>query len=176
MLNKTLNIPLNISVEFLEQNILQIQNSITTLKYIYHIPESLQIKINRTKVIITQISGTNKQFYIDFYSIKKIIKQIQKQFKKRLYLVGLGFKAFLKNKILILKLGLSHDINLTIPSDISINLIDATTIICYSSNLQILTQFTQQIKNFKIPEPYKGKGIFYENEKILRKKGKREKK
>ncbi|RLN53945.1 hypothetical protein BBP00_00009128, partial [Phytophthora kernoviae] len=107
--------------------------------------------------------------------IKIKIKGVLQGFKLNLILKGIGFKAFIKNNILILKLGFSHNISITIPSNIKIINQNNTLIFSSLDNI-FLSQFVHYIKNFKKPEPYKGKGLLLKNEKILQKEGKKSKK
>lgn len=177
MLKKTIKIPLNINVNFDNPKIIYFININTNKKMEYNISQenSLSFEIINKNLIISNINLTKTIFFENLIILKKIIKETQKKFKIRLYLKGLGFKAnFNSSNTLILKLGYSHTIN--IKTNIKVNIINSTVLICYSNNLNELTQFASLLKSYKIPEPYKGKGIFYENEIILKKHGKREKK
>jgi large subunit ribosomal protein L6 len=96
-------------------------------------------------------------------------------FEKRLEINGVGYKAALKGSILELQLGYSHPINFTVPAGIEINL-DKNIIIIKGSDKQLVGQVSANIRSYREPEPYKGKGIKYTNEKIIRKAGKTSKK
>ena len=94
-------------------------------------------------------------------------------YEKVLELTGVGFRAALKGKILNMQLGFSHDINYDIPEDIKI-LVEKQTIIKISgSNKQQVGMVASQIKSYRPPEPYKGKGIKEQGQYILRKEGKK---
>ena len=95
--------------------------------------------------------------------------------EKRLEINGVGYKAALKGSILELQLGYSHPINFTVPAGIEINL-DKNIIIIKGSDKQLVGQVSANIRSYREPEPYKGKGIKYTNEKIIRKAGKTSKK
>ena len=96
-------------------------------------------------------------------------------FKINLFLKGIGFKTFIKNNNLILKLGFSHNIIIPIPDNIKI-INQSNKLIFNSIDYIFLNQFVYSIKNYKKPEPYKGKGLLLKNEKILKKEGKKSKK
>jgi len=92
---------------------------------------------------------------------------------KRLKLVGVGFKAFLNKNLIQLRLGFSHSIFYKIPQKIEIKVVKSDSIFIFGNSIQIVTQLASIIKCYKKPEPYKGKGIFYYNEKIKLKQGKK---
>ena len=95
-----------------------------------------------------------------------------KGYEKTLELVGVGYRAALKGKQLNLQLGFSHDINYDIPENIKI-LVEKQTILKISgADKQVVGTVASEIKSFRAPEPYKGKGIKYMGEYIRRKAGK----
>ena len=97
-------------------------------------------------------------------------------YEKILELTGVGFRASLKGKILNMQLGFSHDINFDIPEGIKIVVEKQTTLKISGTNKQQVGMIASQIKSIRPPEPYKGKGIKYHDERILRKAGKSGKK
>ncbi len=94
-------------------------------------------------------------------------------YEKILELTGVGFRATLKGKQLNLKLGFSHDINYDIPEKIKITVEKQTIIKVVGSDKQEVGMVASQIKSFRPPEPYKGKGIKEQGQYILRKVGKK---
>ena len=94
-------------------------------------------------------------------------------FEKILELNGVGYRAALKGKQLNLQLGFSHDINFDIPGDIKIAVEKQTTIKITGMNKQKVGMTASQIKSFRPPEPYKGKGIREKGQYILKKEGKK---
>lgn len=118
-----------------------------------------------------------KKSFLKLYKslIKLKIKGILQGFKLNLFFKGLGFKAFIEQNNLILKIGYSHSIIINIPENIKI--INQTNKLIFSCNdWNILTKYVHYIKNFKKPEPYKGKGLLLKNEVIIQKEGKKSKK
>tara|TARA_Y100001960_G_C14141512_1_gene571778 strand:+ start:24 stop:563 length:540 start_codon:yes stop_codon:yes gene_type:complete len=94
-------------------------------------------------------------------------------YTKTLELVGVGYRAAIKDKQLNLQLGFSHDINFNIPENIKI-LVEKQTIIKISGiDKQLVGMISSKIKSFRPPEPYKGKGIREKDQYILRKEGKK---
>ena len=94
-------------------------------------------------------------------------------YEKILELTGVGFRAALKGNVLNMQLGFSHDINYEIPEGIKIAVEKQTTIKISGSNKQQVGMVSSQIKSFRPPEPYKGKGIKEKGQYILRKEGKK---
>ncbi len=98
---------------------------------------------------------------------------VTKGFEKSLNLVGVGYKAEIKNKILHLNLGFSHPINYEYPDDIEISTPSPTEIIVKGISKQKVGQIAAEIRSFRPPEPYKGKGVKYSDENIIRKEAKK---
>jgi len=94
-------------------------------------------------------------------------------YEKTLELVGVGYRATLKGKQLNLQLGFSHDINFDIPDNIKITVEKQTVIKITGSDKQLVGTVTSKIKSYRLPEPYKGKGIRESGQYILRKEGKK---
>ena len=158
-----------------ENNILFLKTSLgilslTFIDYVYFF-------IKKNKLLISINKKKNKKSILNLYIklIKLKIKGVLQGFKINLILKGVGFKAFIENNKLILKLGFSHNITILIPENIKI--INNTNILIFNSiDYIFLNQFVHMIKNYKKPEPYKGKGLLLKNEKILQKEGKKSKK
>ena len=105
--------------------------------------------------------------------INNAIKGSNVGFEKILELNGVGYRAALKGNKLNLQLGFSHDINFDIPSDIKILVEKQTTIKITGMNKQKVGMIASQIKSFRPPEPYKGKGIREKGQYVLKKEGKK---
>ncbi|AJC87084.1 50S ribosomal protein L6 [Campylobacter insulaenigrae] len=106
---------------------------------------------------------------------QNIIIGLTEGFSKTLEINGVGYKAALKGKVLELALGFSHPINYAIPEGIEIT-VEKNNIIVKGSDKQVVGQVAAQIREFRPPEPYKGKGVKYSDERIIRKAGKTSKK
>ena len=96
-----------------------------------------------------------------------------KGYEKTLELVGVGYRASLKDKELILQLGFSHSIKFDIPENIKITIEKQTILKISGSDKQLVGAVTSKIKSYRLPEPYKGKGIKEVGQYILRKEGKK---
>jgi len=105
--------------------------------------------------------------------LNNLVEGVSTGFSKKLEIVGVGYRAAVKGKVLNLALGYSHDINFDIPEGIEIKCATATNIEISGANKQRVGQVAAEIRSYRKPEPYKGKGIKYENEFIFRKEGKK---
>lgn len=103
--------------------------------------------------------------------INNMVEGVTKGFEKKLEVNGVGFKVALQGNKLILNLGFSHPIEFTAPEGVTIT-VDKMNIIVSGISKQQVGQVAADIRKFKKPEPYKGKGIKYEDEYIIRKAGK----
>jgi large subunit ribosomal protein L6 len=100
------------------------------------------------------------------------VKGVTEGFRRDLSIVGVGYKAEAKGKSLTLNVGYSHVIEYPIPEGIQVTTPDATRIVVTGADKQLVGQVAAEIRGFRPPEPYKGKGIRYENEFIQKKAGK----
>ena len=139
--------------------------------------DNIYFFIKKNKLLLNFNIKKNKKNILNLYNklIKIKIKGVLQGFKISLFLKGIGFKTFIENNNLILKLGFSHNIIIPIPFNIKI-INQSNTLIFNSIDYIFLNQFVHYIKNHKKPEPYKGKGFLLKNEKIIQKEGKKSKK
>ncbi|TDI63174.1 MAG: 50S ribosomal protein L6 [Alphaproteobacteria bacterium] len=105
--------------------------------------------------------------------VSNLIEGVTNGFQKKLEIKGVGYRAQLKGKILNLQLGFSHEIDFPIPEGITIECPDQTTVIISGIDKQQVGQVAAKIREYRKPEPYKGKGIKYSGEYIFRKEGKK---
>lgn len=131
---------------------------------------SKQITNNNLKTI-KSLQGTTISL------IKQCFIETTYTLYKKLKLVGVGYKVFsidsIDYKLLMFKLGYSHQIYFKIPKNLKILSLKFTKIFVCGTSFQDVTQISSLIRSYKKPEPYKGKGILYENEKISLKEGKK---
>ena len=104
--------------------------------------------------------------------INNMVIGVTDGFQKKLQLVGVGYKAEKKGKKLVMNLGYSHPVELEDPEGIETETPDANTVIVKGINKALVGNYAANIRAWRKPEPYKGKGIRYENEHIRRKEGK----
>ncbi len=104
--------------------------------------------------------------------IQNMILGVKEGYEKKLIIEGVGFRSQVKGKILELQLGFSHPINYNIPKDIEIKIGENKELIISGIDKAKVGEVAAEIREFYKPEPYKGKGIRYENERVRRKVGK----
>ncbi len=104
--------------------------------------------------------------------INNMVIGVSEQFQLTLILKGVGYRAAVQGKDVVLNLGYSHPVTLPIPEDISVEVVQNTTITLKSCDKEKLGLFASNIRAWRRPEPYKGKGILYKGEQIIRKAGK----
>lgn len=105
--------------------------------------------------------------------INNLVKGVGEGFTKKLDIVGVGYRAAVQGKVLKLSLGFSHDVDFQIPEGIDIKCPQPTQIEISGTDKQVVGQVASEIRAYRSPEPYKGKGVKYSDEKILRKEGKK---
>ena len=115
---------------------------------------------------VKMIHGTTRA------NVNNMVEGVVNGFSKTLKLVGVGYRAQLKGNKLVLTVGYSQPVEMDKPEDVDIKVPDNTTIELSSINKQHLGDFAALVRAVRSPEPYKGKGIRYENEHIIRKEGK----
>ena len=105
--------------------------------------------------------------------ISNMFEGVSKEFSRTLELVGVGYRAQMKGTALNLSLGYSHEIRYPIPEGIKIEAPEQNQLIISGASKQRVGQVASEIRSFRPPEPYKGKGVKYDDEYILRKEGKK---
>jgi large subunit ribosomal protein L6 len=105
--------------------------------------------------------------------VQNLVDGVTEGFNKVLEITGVGYRAAVKGKVLNLQLGFSHDVNFDIPEGITIKTPDQTTIEISGIDKQKVGQVAVEIRRWRKPEPYKGKGIKYRGEYVFRKEGKK---
>ena len=105
--------------------------------------------------------------------VQNLITGVSDGFTKKLLITGVGYRADAKGKVLNLKLGYSHDVNIDVPEGLEVKTPDNTTVEISGSDKQKVGQLAAEIRRWRKPEPYKGKGIKYDGEFIFRKEGKK---
>lgn len=104
---------------------------------------------------------------------KKLVHGFALKYIVHLKLIGIGYRVRLENDTLIFRLGFSHEVSIAIPNKVNVILIKYNHLKIKSYNYELLQQFAYKIREFKIPEPFKGKGIVYVGENVRRKEGKK---
>ena len=108
--------------------------------------------------------------------VANLVTGVTSGFKKELEIKGVGYRAQLQGNVLKLNLGLSHDVNFQVPDGVTVSVPKQTEIIVEGEDQQLVGQVAANIRSIRKPEPYKGKGVRYLGERVVRKAGKAGKK
>jgi large subunit ribosomal protein L6 len=101
-----------------------------------------------------------------------MVQGVTKGYEKRLKIEGIGYQAKMDKKSVVLMVGYANQIVKAPPEGVTVEVPDPNTIVVKGADKQMVGQFAAEIRSVRKPEPYKGKGIMYEGEKIIRKEGK----
>jgi large subunit ribosomal protein L6 len=167
-----ITIPENVDVSYSGSEI-TVKGKFGTLQTI--IPETIGIENENGSLIVSLKNKTrNLSSLHGLYRtlINNMVVGVSEQFQVTLILKGVGYRAAVQNNEIVLNLGYSHPVKLEIPKTISVEVVQNTTINLKSCDKELLGLFAANIRAWRQPEPYKGKGILYKGEQIIRKAGK----
>lgn len=139
-------------------------------------PSEVQVELSEGKVMVKPANSTIKakaMWGLVRSLIANMVEGVSNGYSQTLDITGVGFKAALDGDVLDLALGFSHDVKYIAPEGIKIACTKPTQIVITGINKQLVGQVAAEIRAMRKPEPYKGKGIRYENEVIRRKEGKK---
>ncbi|NOY73098.1 MAG: 50S ribosomal protein L6 [Gammaproteobacteria bacterium] len=105
--------------------------------------------------------------------VANMVVGVSAGFEKKLQLIGVGYRAQAKGKVLNLTLGFSHPVNYEVPEGITVETPSQTDVVVKGVDKQVVGQVAAEIRAFRPPEPYKGKGVKYADEVIVRKEAKK---
>ena len=161
----------NISVD--DKNV-TVKGSKGELDFLLSLSISLNIDDNAITVSYDEsnqksvaLAGTTRSI------INNMIIGVSVGFEKKLELIGVGYRAKASGKLLELTLGFSHPVKYQLPDDVQVETPSQTEVVLKSHNKQILGQVAAEIRAFRPPEPYKGKGVRYSDEQVKRKEAKK---
>lgn len=168
-------IPNGVTVS-VDNNVVTAKGKLGELSYTFD-DSHVATKLEDNKVVITPLSesktartlwGTTRA------RINTLVQGVSEGFKKEMELVGVGYKARVEGSSkLVLSLGFSHDVIFNAPKGISITCASPTQITVSGADKQLVGQVAAEIRKYRSPEPYKGKGVKYVGEYIRRKEGKK---
>ena len=169
---KVIDIPKDVTVT-LNENKITVKGKHGILERDYS--NVLNVEINEDKLAITRQDDTKKvKSYHGLIRalVQNMITGVNEKFIKTLIAEGVGYKFQVDKTNLILSVGFSHPVEFSIPADISVKLESPTRILISGIDKEKVGFLASKIRDIRPPEPYKGKGILYDGEKIVRKAGK----
>lgn len=137
-----------------------------------HRDVNVEQKDDRINVVLDE-SGNSAMAGTMRALINNLVTGVSQGFERKLELVGVGYRAQARGKVLSLTLGFSHPVEYPVPEGIKIETPSQTEIIVRGTDKQKVGQVAAEIRAFRKPEPYKGKGIKYSDERVIRKEAKK---
>jgi large subunit ribosomal protein L6 len=167
-----ITIPENVDINYSESEITvkgkfgTLQTKIPNVIHIVQDDNTLNVNLKTETRSVRALHGLYRTL------INNMVIGVSEQFELTLILKGVGYRATVQGNQIILNLGYSHPVTMDIPKDVSVEVVQNTTINLKSCDKELLGLFASKIRAWRQPEPYKGKGILYKDEQIIRKAGK----
>ena len=142
----------------------------------YNFSNLIEVKVEDGAVTTTQKKETKEANIMQGTTnslIKNMIDGVSKGFEKGLEAVGVGYRFAVSGKKITINAGYSNPVEVTVPNDITVELVSNTEITIKGIDKQKVSEFAANVRKVRMPEPYKGKGIRYKDEHVRRKEGKK---
>ena len=166
-------IPSGVTVEVAENNKVTVKGPKGTLERV--LPEAMDIKVDGEEVVVSRPNDLKKNKALHGLTrtlIYNMVVGVTEGYEKKLEVNGVGYRAQKQGKKLVLSLGYSHPVEMEDPEGIETVLDGQNIIIVKGIDKEKVGQYAAEIRTKRAPEPYKGKGIKYSDERIIRKEGK----
>ena len=167
------SIPAGVTITVDEKNVVTVKGPKGTLSQ--PVSPDMQVSLEEGVLLVKRASDDKRHRALHGLTrslIHNMVVGTTAGFEKRLEIVGVGYKAQMNGAKLILNVGYSHPVEFTAPENISFEVPDPTKITVRGIDKQVVGQIAANIRAVREPEPYKGKGIRYEGERVRRKEGK----
>lgn len=170
---KAIELPAKVSVSFGANGVVNVEGP--KGKLAWTLPKEIKAKVEGTSVAFDRANEDRKTRALHGLSralVNNMVRGVSEGFVKDLEIQGVGFKAAVKGAVLDLNLGFSHPILFPIPQGVKVTVAENTKIKIEGVDRQLVGQVAANIRSYYPPEPYKGKGVRYVGEHIVRKEGK----
>jgi len=140
-----------------------------------HLSPEMEIKVENNQIIVNRPSDSKQHRSLHGLTrslISNMVEGVSEGFSRKLEIIGVGYKAEMKGKNLMLSLGYSHQIVMNFPDTVQASAPNPNEIVVDGADKELVGMITAKIRSFRKPEPYKGKGIRYSGEYVRRKAGK----
>lgn len=166
-------IPEKVSIELQDNNFMIVKGPKGELQRQLHPAMNIEVQENQVVVTRPDDSKFNRSLHgLTRQLIANMVEGVSKGFSKKLQIVGVGYRAEMKGKKLVLTIGYSHPIVFSVPDIIKLETPSPTEIVVSGIDKELVGLVAAKIRSFRKPEPYKGKGIRYEGEYVRHKAGK----
>lgn len=169
---KAIDIPKDVSITLNEEKI-TVKGKHGSLERA--LSNNLNVKVENNQIIITRIDDSKKSRELHGLIralVQNMVCGVNEKFSKTLIAEGVGYKFQVDKNNLILNVGFTHPVEFAIPSDLTVKLESPTKILISGVDKEKVGFLAAKVRDIRPPEPYKGKGILYDGEKIIRKAGK----
>lgn len=171
--NRKIIIPSDVTVE-LVNNIVKVSCNNETLEMNWC--NLITMDISGNEITLGKVNDTKKANEMHGTmnaNLTNMIKGVKEGYKKDLEIIGVGYRFNVKGDVLVINAGYSHPVEMKIPAGLKVEAASNTEITIKGSNKVLLGEFAANVRKVRPPEPYKGKGIRYKDEHVLRKEGKK---
>jgi large subunit ribosomal protein L6 len=170
---RSLTIPKDVIVEIKDDSVLTVKGPLATLTKKIHPFIKIEVSEGSAQVSPLNTTGLAKALWGTYAShLKNMTQGVVEPYTKKLILDGVGYRMQIQNNVLILSVGYSHPVEMTLPEGVK-GVVEKNELTLSGSDKEVLGQFAANVRSKKKPEPYKGKGFHYSDEVILRKQGKK---
>ena len=169
--NRILTIPAGVTID--------VNDTVVTVKgpkgeLSTNIDKNIKVEVEGTELKITRKNDSFKTVHgTANANIKNMMVGVSTGFEKKLEAVGVGYRFAVKGNEIVVSAGYSHPVNVKVPEGITVESPSNTELFIKGANKQLVGEFAANVRKIREPEPYKGKGIRYPNETIIRKVGKK---
>ena len=169
--NRVLTLPSNVTLT-VDGNVVTVKGPKGELST--EINKHITVEVNGEEVVIKRDNDNYKNFHgTANANIKNMIIGVSEGFEKKLEAVGVGYRFALKGNDLVVTAGYSHPVEVKVPAGIKLEVPSNTELFVRGADKQLVGEFAANVRKIRPPEPYKGKGIRYSDEHIIRKVGKK---
>lgn len=169
--NRVLDIPEGVTVT-VEGNVVKVKGPKGELST--EVNENITVKVEENKVEVSRKNDNFKNFHgTANANIHNMIVGVSTGYEKKLEAVGVGYRFALKGTDLVVTAGYSHPVEVKVPEGIKLEVPSNTELLVKGIDKQLVGEFAANVRKIRKPEPYKGKGIRYTDEHIIRKVGKK---
>ena len=165
-------IPSGVKVK-IENRLVTVEGPLGTLEHQHH--PAVQVGVDDAAVKVTREEDDRVSRSVHGLTralVNNMVEGVTKGYEKRLEIVGVGYLASLQQDVLQLRVGFANELHVRVPQGLTVICPDQTHVTIKGIDKQLVGQFAAEVRALRKPEPYKGKGIRYENEQVRRKAGK----
>lgn len=170
---KPVTLPAGVEVKVDGKNLVTVKGPKGQLEQ--QIDERIKVEVKENEVILTRPTDNRKdraQHGLARSLVNNMIVGVTQGYARKLEIIGVGYRAEKKVKKLVMNLGFSHPVEMEDPEGITTETPDANTVVVNGIDKALVGNYASNIRKWRKPEPYKGKGIRYEGERVRRKEGK----